>query len=47
VVHPHHLQQLMQIVPLPPNGQFGQALSNFPESLFHAFPILPLDHAVF
>src|SRR5712691_7351265 len=47
VVHPHHLEQLMQIVPLPPHGQFGRAFSKLPESLFHAFPILPLDHAVF
>src|SRR2546425_2028891 len=41
VVDPHHLQQLIQIVPLPPNGQLGQALPNLPESLFHAFPIRP------
>src|SRR6266849_5801582 len=47
VVHPHHLQQLIQIVPLRPDGQFGQAFSKLPESLFHAFPILPLGHAVF
>src|SRR5260370_25447388 len=28
VIHPHHLEQLIQIVPLPPDGQFGQPLSN-------------------